>query len=271
MRAAKVEPKKDFDIQSLIEKEVAIQLRAIRSMLYGFICGVLVLGTIGFSFKDVFLIPLMKFMYPPQIIYSEIKNEDFDKHVAEIAWKSFLSGDQSLFSQLTEKKEFYSSIEDKFNTQMVSAFGMSGSSYSGVLNQNEQLRSAILKKSGDWQRAIIKIAARQHNAATTACGRTFYHSKRVAILRIPTKAPADDYAWLKCDGVLSGEYILSVSADGTTLEGIQLVGIERGDTENNELELKLAIETGRQLNLSKWKSYESRIVGSYKFTDIRWK
>jgi hypothetical protein len=240
------------DINSLIEIEVKRQLSSIRALVIAFSAGLGILVIAGLSFKEIFLIPLMRHIYPPQKI-----------------WEEVLSGDQKNLSAIPSQPAFYTSLEAKFDNELTNAFGIPGSVFAGCLNANEELRTKIMRMGGEIQRVDLRIVSKALDGDTTSCGRKFHHDKLHAIIRIPENVSPEKYGWLRCGGISSPTYKIEINANDMKLGGITIVAIERNGT-TDSLELKVSHKVAQQLNLPDWRTYKTRTIGSYKLTDVFW-
>ncbi len=267
-------------IKSLITEEIKIQISQLKNIIYAFLAGTVIFLFAGLSFKDVFLLPLMQYAYPPSNIYKEIKEsikddisiEKIDKLKKEIkseVWDALKSGNELEYENLVSQDNFYNSLEQKFDNEVINAFGVPGSVFPIELNKSEKLKQAILKMGGEYQRADIRVVSPTLNNETTFCGRRFEHNKLHAIIRIPESANREKYGWLRCIGVGAPNYLIKIMANGKELGGINLISIER-DGKNDSLELKISQSLAKQLDLPDWQSYKSRIVGSYKIQEVFW-
>lgn len=273
--------KQVFENKCIIESEVKKQVSITRNMIYAFLIGLTFATFIGFSFKDLFLLPIMKHAYPPTAIYADIKTnlstdrsllkgEELRNEIKELVWEAMFSGDQSKFIKLTSQNCFYSSLEEKFNLELTNAFGLNKSSVFTVeLNENQMLRDAILNKGSEFQRADIRMVAKNMDGDPTSCGPAFRHDKLHAIIRIPETANKSNFCWLRCGGIAAPKYLIEITANGHKVRGIELISIERDGTSEN-LELKVSKTIAKQLNLPNWKTFRARIIGSYRLTDVYW-
>jgi len=272
-------------IAEIVDAEIKRRINFLKIIVYPFTALFTILLAIGLSVPD-FIWPVMIKIYPPEKIYFAIQEKliehktsktDDESKVDEKSkvWEAIWLADKSYFEKLANNDDFFISLGRKFDREIVNAFGIPGSGFTGELNNNEELKKEILKLAGgdskdDYQLAEIRIVRKAEDNVTGKCGRRFKHSSRHVIIHQPIVAGENSYGWLRCNV----RYKISIHADGKTIDDVDLVSIEKSTIQQQDqnvgvLELRVSAEVARILDLPNWRTFQSKINGSYKITDVR--
>ena len=273
-------------IDSSIEKYVQRELRVYKVAFFAFIAGFVFFITIGLLSKGELFRFIIKTIYPPNMIYTDIsvelekdaklknslvENADYDqltisnatlktfptlsKQLPSTVWSTLSSGERDDYVKMVSNRDFFETILE-YHTDLAQIFIHPTSNRARLKTEIQNYG----KVPFDVQ--LLMAGAHLENMPTKHCSKSFHNASLQAILVIPDTYPAKELGFLDCR---FGWPRIKLKVNDVT--GIELVGVRRNGKTNRPI-LLLSREAARQLKLNGWGSYSSNGYGTAQVSEV---
>ncbi|WDT85124.1 hypothetical protein [Alteromonas sp. 009811495] len=273
-------------IELIIEERVKRELRVYKVAFFAFIAGFVFFITIGLISKGELFRFIIKTVYPPNLIYTDIsvelekdaklknslvENADYDKltipnatlqtfptlskQLPSTVWSTLSSGEREDYVKMVSNRDFFETILE-YHTDLAKIF-IHPTSNRARLKAEIQNHGRI-----PFDVQLLMAGAHLENKPTKHCNQDFHNGSLQAILVIPSSYPAQELGFLDCRFGWP-----KIKLQVNNFSGIELVGVRRNGKTNRPI-LLLSREAGRQLKLNGWNSYSANGYGTAQVSEV---
>jgi tetratricopeptide (TPR) repeat protein len=234
-------------IDKIVHDSVTKHINYYKKILYAFSFGISIFIAIGLLTKGQLFEIILKNIYKPAHIYTDIKPK-----LKKGIWETVSSGSEDDYCNFVSKNEFYNALK-KYHTELVKTFLVPNRS--PVTRAREILRVGTIKEDVH----ILMGGKHLEGRVTARCYKKFLNSTKQAILVIPKSFERSEYSWYDCSFGWPTIF-LSIEYEDKVCNNVKLVGVRRNG-KTKYITILISKKVAKDIDIPGWNNYTANGYG----------